>query len=385
MKYDEAKLEKIREIYKKNNSNIKLKPEIIKVLEATNNEFKISVLSDKEILEQKIKVNSEKHDEQDEMINELFNQVYDILPSNNEKTKSDMIHALSVISKLIVSDAINVKKTLLSNDTRITTLESSSSSSSSSSSNNNFTNLVTMLNGLNVSGIADISNLIISNMTTLHDVSINGFAQLYGDLSVNGLTNMYDLSVSNMTTLHDVSINGFVETKQNITTKPYADMSAFTNFSEWIGIYDLSARPIMSQQPPSNSVCDLSFVSTYYSTIPEQCISGNLNNGKFKILTHDLSNIFKNTLLEVFFSANGTFSKVGSLELVMQNTTPYSIDSRSVYPEKSRTMCFGPQFFKTSELTDNNLLFRLDLSCGNNDNFIFSENPRLTLKIRNLL
>jgi hypothetical protein len=276
-----------------------------------------------------------------------------------------------------------------------------------------------MLNGLNVSGIADISNLIISNMTTLHDVSINGFAQLYGDLSVNGLTNMndlsvsnmttlhdvsingfaqlygdlsvngltnmYDLSVSNMTTLHDVSINGFVETKQNITTKPYADMSAFTNFSEWIGIYDLSARPIMSQQPPSNSVCDLSFVSTYYSTIPEQCISGNLNNGKFKILTHDLSNIFKNTLLEVFFSANGTFSKVGSLELVMQNTTPYSIDSRSVYPEKSRTMCFGPQFFKTSELTDNNLLFRLDLSCGNNDNFIFSENPRLTLKIRNLL
>ena len=385
MKYDEAKLEKIREIYKKNNSNIKLKPEIIKLLEATNNEFKISVLSDKEILEQKIKVNSEKHDEQDEMINELFNQVYDILPSNNEKTKSDMIHALSVISKLIVSDAINVKKTLLSNDTRITTLESSSSSSSSSSSNNNFTNLVTMLNGLNVSGIADISNLIISNMTTLHDVSINGFAQLYGDLSVNGLTNMYDLSVSNMTTLHDVSINGFVETKQNITTKPYADMSAFTNFSEWIGIYDLSARPIMSQQPPSNSVCDLSFVSTYYSTIPEQCISGNLNNGKFKILTHDLSNIFKNTLLEVFFSANGTFSKVGSLELVMQNTTPYSIDSRSVYPEKSRTMCFGPQFFKTSELTDNNLLFRLDLSCGNNDNFIFSENPRLTLKIRNLL
>ena len=351
MKYDEAKLEKIREIYKKNNSNIKLKPEIIKVLEATNNEFKISVLSDKEILEQKIKVNSEKHDEQDEMINELFNQVYDILPSNNEKTKSDMIHALSVISKLIVSDAINVKKTLLSNDTRITTLESSSSSSSSSSSNNNFTNLVTMLNGLNVSGIADISNLIISNMTTLHDVSINGF----------------------------------VETKQNITTKPYADMSAFTNFSEWIGIYDLSARTIMNKQPPSNSVCDLSFVSTYYSTIPEQCISGNLNNGKFKILTHDLSNIFKNTLLEVFFSANGTFSKVGSLELVMQNTTPYSIDSRSVYPEKSRTMCFGPQFFKTSELTDNNLLFRLDLSCGNNNNFIFSENPRLTLKIRNLL
>ena len=381
MKYDEAKLEKIREIYKKNNSNIKLKPEIIKLLEATNNEFKISVLSDKEILEQKIKVNSEKHDEQDEMINELFNQVYDILPSNNEKTKSDMIHALSVISKLIVSDAINVKKTLLSNDTRITTLESSSSSSSSSSSNNNFTNLVTMLNGLNVSGIADISNLIISNMTTLHDVSINGFAQLYGDLSVNGLTNMNDLSVSNMTTLHDVSINGFVETKQNITTKPYADMSAFTNFSEWIGIYDLSSQQLMDKD---NNTCDLSFVSTYYSTIPEQCISGNLNDGKFKLLTHDLSNILKNTLLEVNFSTKGIFSKSGSLELLMKNGSDYSIDARSVYPDKARTMCYGPQFFKTNDLSRNNLHFHLDLSMNNGD-FIFSENSRLTLKLRNLL
>jgi len=198
---------------------------------------------------------------------------------------------------------------------------------------------------------------------------------------VNGLTNMNDLSVSNMTTLNDVSINGIIETKQNITTKPYADISAFTNFSEWIGIYDLSANKTMDN---TNNTCDLSYVSTYFSKIPNQCISGNLNNGKFLLLTHDLSNILKNTLLEVNFSCKGTFDKSGSLELIMKNTTDYSIDTRSVYPEKARTMCYGPQFFKTNDLSGNNLQFRLDLS-SSSGSFIFNENPRLTLKLRNLL
>lgn len=272
-------VEKLKRIYKKNNSNIKLKPELIKLLEETNNESKTSVLSD---------------NEQDEIINELFNQVYHVLPNNSEKTKNDIINAIATINKLIVLDAINTKKTLRSNDKRIINLEYPS---------------------------------------------------------------------------------------QNMLVKPYADISAFINWSEWVGIYDLSSQPSMNK---TNNTCDLSYVSTYFSTIPNQCISGNLNDGKFKLLTHDLSNILKNTLLEVNFSTKGIFSKSGSLELVMKNGSDYSIDARSVYPDKARTMCYGPQFFKTNDLSRNNLHFHLDLSLSNGD-FIFSENPRLTLKLRNLL
>ena len=303
-------------------------------------------------------------------LEKLTDQAYNVLPQQNQVIATTFSEIVVAFGELITDQAQQIKRVTINNSKRVTYLESY-----------NFENLVTMEAGTNISGVATLSNLIVQGYSRLEDVSINGFAQLYGDLSVNGLTNMYDLSVSNMTTLHDVSINGFVETKQNITTKPYADISAFTNWSEWIGIYDLSSQQLMDKD---NNTCDLSYVSTYFSTIPNQCISGNLNDGKFKLLTHDLSNILKNTLLEVNFSTKGIFSKSGSLELLMKNGSDYSIDARSVYPDKARTMCYGPQFFKTNDLSRNNLYFHLDLSMNNGD-FIFSENSRLTLKLRNLL
>ena len=340
-------------------------------------------------------------------LEKITNQVYNVIPLQNQGIATTFSEILISFGELITEQAQQIKNVTISNERRVTYLESynfedivtmqagATITGTSILNDLSVSNMTTLndvsINGfaqlysdLSVNGLTNMNDLSVSNMTTLNDVSINGFAQLYSDLSVNGLTNMNDLSVSNMTTLNDVSINGIIETKQNITTKPYADISAFTNFSEWIGIYDLSARATMISNDTNLTACDLSYVSTYFSKIPNQCISGNLNNGKFLLLTHDLSNILKNTLLEVNFSCKGIFDKAGSLELSMINTSSYSIDARSVYPEKARTMCYGPQFFKTNDLSGNNLHFHLDLS-SSNGTFVFEENPRLTLKLRNLL
>ena len=262
---------------------------------------------------------------------------------------------------------------------------------------------------LSVNGLTNMNDLSVSNMTTLNDVSINGFAQLYGDLSVNGLTNMNDLSVSNMAILNDVSINGILETTSNIKTRPSyinnvsisgssetPDLPPFTTLSEWIGIFDLSCTNPVHNIPDSGltHTADLSFSSIYYSNIPPQCYTSNPNE-LFQILTGDLSNVFKNTLIEVNFSATGTFSHEGSIELVMSNGIEHSIDTCSIFSDKPRTMCFGPQFFLG--YGDNpdlslvyNLHFHLDLSANkhkeeDNIEFTFTQNPRMIIKITNLI
>ena len=67
-----------------------------------------------------------------------------------------------------------------------------------------------MLLSPDISGNADISNLVVNNratmqdlsvnnLTTLRDLSVNGFTQMFGDLSANQRIMTRDLSVNNIT------------------------------------------------------------------------------------------------------------------------------------------------------------------------------------------